>query len=114
MKISNVEALGPSKLKRCPVTMRCPVDDTGINSVRPSTSPKMTAYTNSIIGRCPLLPRVVALHTCLPSGNGRGCIWLPTGKATCGKPYHAADRNAIMRQYGRSVAHFSVAGGDYS
>jgi hypothetical protein len=53
MKISNVAALGPSKPKRYPTTIRWPVEEIGINSVTPSTIPKTIASNNSRIFKHP-------------------------------------------------------------
>ena len=46
MKISNV---GSPKPMIRDATIRCPVDDTGMNSVRPSTTPRTVAFRSSII-----------------------------------------------------------------
>src|SRR5262245_49013029 len=43
MKISKVSAVSPRNPRRCPATMRWPVDETGRNSVRPSTIPSRIA-----------------------------------------------------------------------
>src|SRR3989344_9213004 len=47
MKISNVLARSPVKPMASPTTMRWPVEDTGRNSVRPSTTPRISAWSSS-------------------------------------------------------------------
>jgi len=43
MKTSKTLAFSPVKLRRSPTMMRCPVEETGRNSVRPSTTLSMMA-----------------------------------------------------------------------
>jgi len=49
MKISNGAAFGPLNPSQCPTSTICPVDETGMNSVSPSTIPRMTAALQSVI-----------------------------------------------------------------
>jgi hypothetical protein len=48
MAISKVTAEAPVKPKACPTRMRWPVEETGKNSVNPSTMPSMMAVQMSI------------------------------------------------------------------
>src|SRR5262249_61551369 len=48
MKISNVGELQP---RACDATIKWPVDETGMNSVSPSTMPRMAAFRGTIIVR---------------------------------------------------------------
>ena len=43
MKTEKTVAFSPVKFRRSPVMMRCPVEETGRNSVSPSTMLNMTA-----------------------------------------------------------------------
>ena len=50
MKISKVAARAPVNPRRLPATIRWPVDETGRNSVRPSTIPRATATQRMCMG----------------------------------------------------------------
>jgi hypothetical protein len=49
MAILNVSATGPVNDKASPKSIRCPVEETGRNSVMPSITPRIKALNRSII-----------------------------------------------------------------
>src|SRR2546428_11700849 len=91
MKVSNVSDVWPLKPRRRPATMRCPVDATGRNSVRPSTIPSRIAIAMRPMGAEPTGTRAGVARARIAgearTSDGRE----PTEQRLVLQPLHAGD-----------------------